>query len=399
MMHPNGRRLRVAIVADYPEEGWPSMDLVAEMLVAHLGPSAVDGIDAVRVCPPFRRRSRPLPIPKATRHNVDRLLNRFVDYPKFLRDLDRRGRFDIYHVVDQSYAQLVHALPAGRTVVNCHDLDAFRCLLRPDLEPRPAWFRALMRRVLAGLGRAGAVSCGSRTTEADVLEHRLAPADRVRMIYTGIHPEYLDPPRPSSEAEADRLVGPADPHGAPILLHVGSNIPRKRIDVLLATFAGVRRAIPGARLVKIGGEFAGDQLAMARDLGIVGAIRSVPFVADRSILAAIYRRASLVLQPSDAEGFGLPLAEAMACGAPLLVSDIPVLREIAGDAADYRPVGDLPGWVAAALALLREPIDSPGAHSARREAGRARSARYRWDSHVERLVPIYRGLADAAGPC
>ena len=140
----SSRRLRVAIVADYPEEGWPSMDLVTEMLVTHLQRGHPDEVEAVRVCPPFRQRFRSVPIPKATRRNVDRLLNRFLDYPKFLRDLDRRAPFDIYHIVDHSYAQLVHALPSGRAIVNCHDLDAFRCLIRPDLELRPAWFKALM---------------------------------------------------------------------------------------------------------------------------------------------------------------------------------------------------------------------------------------------------------------
>ena len=373
------------------------MDLVTEMLVTHLQRGHPDEVEAVRVCPPFRQRFRSVPIPKATRRNVDRLLNRFLDYPKFLRDLDRRAPFDIYHIVDHSYAQLVHALPSGRAIVNCHDLDAFRCLIRPDLELRPAWFKALMRRTVRGLDRAAAVSCGSATTEAAVLANRLASADRVHMIYTGTHPEYLLPPRPSSEAEADRLVGPIDPGGAPILLHVGSNIPRKRIDVLLGIFAGVRRTIPGARLVKIGGEFTEIQREQTRELGIDDAIKVVPFVADRTILAAIYRRAALVLQPSDAEGFGLPLAEAMACGTSLLVSDIPVLHEIAGDAAVYRGVGDLPAWIEAALTLIREPVENPNSFANRRDAGITRSLRYRWDAHVARLIPLYRQVADAAG--
>ena len=178
--------------------------------------------------------------------------------------------------------------------------------------------------------------------------------------------------------------------------------------------------MPGARLVKIGGEFNAGQMARARDLGIDGAIRVVPFVGgefdvgptgeapgqladwairvvpfigDRMVLAAIYRRSSLVLQPSEAEGFGLPLAEAMACGAPLLVSDLPVFREVAGDAAVYRPVGDVPGWVDAATAILREPRE---ASALRREAGVVRSARYRWDDHVARLVPLYREVDAAA---
>jgi glycosyltransferase involved in cell wall biosynthesis len=92
-----------------------------------------------------------------------------------------------------------------------------------------------------------------------------------------------------------------------------------------------------------------------------------------------------VLQPSEAEGFGLPLAEAMACGAPLLVSDLPVLREVAGDVAAYRAVGDVPAWVDAALSLLDE--------GARRGAGLTRSALFRWEAHAGRLVDLYRAVA------
>jgi glycosyltransferase involved in cell wall biosynthesis len=122
----------------------------------------------------------------------------------------------------------------------------------------------------------------------------------------------------------------------------------------------------------------------------------MPFFEGRRPLAALYRRAALVLQPSEAEGFGLPLAEAMACGAPLLVSDLPVLREVAGEAAAYRPVGDVPAWIGAALALLDERARRPDLALARRDAGLARSASFRWEAHAGRLAALYRDVADRA---
>src|SRR5260370_23004701 len=62
-------------------------------------------------------------------------------------------------------------------------------------------------------------------------------------------------------------------------------------------------------------------------------------------MAAAYRRASCVLLPSDSEGFGLPLLEAMACGTPVVASDLAVLREVGGGAACYSPVGDIDAWL------------------------------------------------------
>jgi len=192
------------------------------------------------------------------------------------------------------------------------------------------------------------------------------------------------------------------PEAPPVLLHVGSNIPRKRIDVLLGAFAAIRRAEPRARLLKVGGAPTPAQAAQAEALGIAGAIAVLPFFdprssGDRAVLAAVYRRAALVLQPSDAEGFGLPVAEALACGTPVLASDIAVLREVGGPVAAYAPVGDVPAWADAALALLRERRDDPDAWQARRDAGVAWAARYRWSHHVAQLVGIYRSVLDRAG--
>lgn len=389
------KKLRVAIVSDYPEEGWPSMDLVALMLRTFLGRKS-DEVEAVDVCPPYRARLARLPIPAGLARNADRLANRYLDYPRHLRALDRRERFDIYHVADHSYAQVVHALPADRVVVTCHDLDTFRCLLEPEVEPRPRWFRALTKRTLAGLSRAALVSAGSGTTEANLLRFGLVDADRLILNYTGTNPEFFEPPDPAKEAEADRLLASILGGRPPFLLHVGSNIPRKRIDVLLDTYAGVVRERPEVRLVKIGGEFTPSQRRRAEGLGVLDRIGVIPLLRDRRLLASIYRRAALVLQPSEAEGFGLPIAEAMACGAPVLASDIPVLREIGGDALVYEPVGAVSGWVGSALALLGAGQAGEPSSNPRRQIGLDRAQAYRWETHVDRLIPRYRAIADRA---
>ena len=218
------------------------------------------------------------------------------------------------------------------------------------------------------------------------------PPSRLRVVHPGTHPECTVDPDPAADAEAARLLGPADPLGPPEVLHVGTTIPRKRIDVLLATFAAIRRVHPGARLVRAGGALTPAQERQARDLGVIDAVVTLPFCS-RATLAAVYRRAALVLLPSEAEGFGLPVAEALACGAPLLASDLAVLREVGGDAPLYRPVADLPAWAEAALALLDTPRTSP-AWQARRDAGIARARRFDWSHHADQLAEIYREVLE-----
>ncbi|MBV9126296.1 MAG: glycosyltransferase family 1 protein, partial [Planctomycetes bacterium] len=118
---------RLMVLADFPEERWPSMDLCAEMLVRHLTAEQDQHFRVCRWCPPFRHRLDRLPILKKRAFNADRLINRFWDYPRALRA--RVGCFDLFHIADHSYSQLALALPPGRTGVFCYDLDAFRCLL------------------------------------------------------------------------------------------------------------------------------------------------------------------------------------------------------------------------------------------------------------------------------
>jgi glycosyltransferase involved in cell wall biosynthesis len=215
-------------------------------------------------------------------------------------------------------------------------------------------------------------------------------------VPNAVPPEYSADPDPEHDARVAGRLGPAGGRG-PELLHVGSNIPRKRIDVLLRVFAAVRRERPEARLVKVGGVFSADQATLAEELGVAGAVEHLPR-CDRPTLAAVYRRASLVLQPSEAEGFGLPVAEALASGAPVLASDLPVLREVGGEAALYAPVGDVDAWAREALGLLdARDRDAPG-WLARRAAGLQRAGRYGWDAHVARLVEIYRAVLDGSRP-
>jgi glycosyltransferase involved in cell wall biosynthesis len=391
--------IRLALICDYLEEGWASMDLVAEMVLTHLEARQGGSVAATRVCPPFRRRAERLAlgglVPVA--HKVDRLLNRMVDYPRIARRLARHGDFDLFHLVDHSYSQIVHALPPGRTIVTCHDLDTFRCLLEPACEPRPRWFRAMTRRILDGFCKAAAVACASEATRARIVAHGLHPAERLRVVYLAVHPECRPEPDAAADAAAERLLGPADPEGSPELLHVGTTIARKRIDVLLRVFAAVRRAVPGARLIKVGGVLHPDQRRLAAELGITGAITTLPRFCPRdrrarAILAALYRRAALVLQPSDAEGFGLPVAEALACGAAVLASDIPVLREVGGPCCAYRPVGAIAAWTEAALELLDQRRRDGPSWRDRRARGLAWAARYRWTTHVDQLVEIYRAV-------
>jgi glycosyltransferase involved in cell wall biosynthesis len=142
----------------------------------------------------------------------------------------------------------------------------------------------------------------------------------------------------------------------------------------------------------VGGPFTAEQRVRARDIGVIDAIHVLPFV-DRATLAAVYRRSALALLTSDREGFGLPIVEALACGTPIVASDIPVLREIGSGAVTYCPAGVPAAWVDTILRLLRERETDAAAWQTRRTAGLARAADFSWSRYTEDVVARYRSIA------
>jgi len=377
---------RVAIVADFLEEQWPSMDLVADMLTSELETLRPGGMRAAKLQPPMRWRFSRLPGLQNNRpaKNADRLLNRFRDYPGWLRDSVQK--FDVFHLADHSYSHLIGVLPPERTVVTCHDLDTFRCLVDPERDPRPAWFRAMTRRILDGFQKAAHVIAVSNATRAELLGYGLIPPERISVVPNGVHPSCSPVPDRAADAIAGRLI--AGEKDEVVVLNVGSGLGRKRLDVLLRVFAAVRTEVPGLRLVQVGG-LTSDHIELAGQLGLDRAIAHLPFL-ERAVLAAVYRRAALLLHTAEAEGFGLPLIEAMACGCPVVASDIAVLREVGGPASTYCPVADVELWKKAVAGRLSERAQDTRAWRIRSEEGLAWAARFSWAENARRSADIYQ---------
>jgi len=309
-------------------------------------------------------------------------MGRFVYYPRWLRG--QSDDYDLFHIVDHSYSQLIRKLPRGRAVVTCHDLDTFRCLLDPGADKRPGWFRAMARQILDGFEQAAHVIAVSEATRTELLRYHLALPERISVIPNGVHPSCS----PLPDGEADRQVREWIGAGnAPVLLNVGSTLARKRLDVFLRVSAAVRNEIPGVRIVRVGG-LTPELEKLAGDLDLKRSMRCLPFL-ERNFLAAVYRSATLLLHTAEAEGFGLPLIEALACGCPVVASDIPVLREVAGSAAAYCRVADVGQWRDAVVALLRERSQEPERWRLRRDGGCERAANFSWAENARLTSHVY----------
>ena len=366
------------------------MDLCAEMLLRTIHVEAAGDVTAMGIRPRFRHLAGRIPGIRrlSIACNSDRLANRLWWYPQHVSRC--ADDFDVFHVCDHSYAHLVHHLPAERTGVYCHDLDTFRCLLDPAREPRPSWFRQMSRYILDGLQRAAVVFCNSQVTREQIVAAGIVSAEQVVHAPLGISPEFtadVDDSADSVRDEVDSLL--SNSRGKPFVLHVGSCIPRKRIDVLLKVFAGVCSRLPDLHLVQIGGSWTQAQKALIRRLGIASSLSQARGVS-RSALAKLYRRASLVLQTSDAEGFGLPVIEALACGSVVVASNIPVFREVGAEAVVYCTKGEIDEWVDVVCELLREPELAPLRCRRLQQA-----SRYSWSTHTQTILSTYRNLVES----
>ncbi|HEY0788466.1 MAG TPA: glycosyltransferase family 1 protein, partial [Thermoanaerobaculia bacterium] len=273
----------------------------------------------------------------------------------------RGAALDVFHA-----PHYVVPYVGTRVVVTIHDLIHLRLAYRNPLQPRYA--RNMIRRA----GRASAaVLTVSESVRAEIEREFPSARGKIEAIPNGVLPPFGPEEGPRDET----VLADLGLARRAYFLYVGNDKPHKRLDLLAEAWRAVRPGMPDVRLALAGGASA----LGAPDGGIVFAGR----VADQD-LAALYRGALALVLPSDFEGFGLPVLEAMASGTPVICSDIPPLRELAAGAARFFERGD-----AAALARAMSSIRASDPMRLA-EAGLRRAAGFPWDRAAERTLAAYR---------
>lgn len=257
----------------------------------------------------------------------------------------RRARVDLFHA-----PHYVVPFTATPVVVTIHDLIHLHTRHRNPL--KPLYARTMLGRAVRKSMRVLTVS---EAVKRDIVGTFRCAEDHVVVAPNGIDDGF----------RADRSVCATSDY----FLFVGNDKPHKNVDALVDDFARVRAARPDLRLVLAGAPFA----RFARRDGV----ECIGFVDD---LAALYRGALAVVVPSIEEGFGLPAAEAMACGAAVITSHAAALIEVTDDAALH--ASDF------ADAMLRVAGDE----ELRRELahrGMARASRFTWRACAEKTRDVY----------
>ena len=171
--------------------------------------------------------------------------------------------------------------------------------------------------------RADLVVAVSEQTRQDLVEFYGVEPSRIRVVYQGCRPAFQAEPAPGAdEAEARRLGLPDR-----FLLCVGTVERRKNLELLVQALAG----LPEVPLLVVGREtrYAGEVRRLARRLGVEGRLRFIESASAES-LATLYRRCTVSVYPSRFEGFGIPIIEALFCGAPVVTTAGGVFPEAGG---------------------------------------------------------------------
>ena len=325
-------------------------------------------------------------------------VDQYLLFPWQMRLRMRHDAADtLYVFCDQALGPWVPLAARRPHVVHCHDLLALRSALGEVPEnPTSATGRLYQRFIRRGFARARHFVSISEHTRRDL--QRLGGVQPVtsEVVHNGLNHPYS----PTDETAARRVLELA---GLPVVrggfvLHVGGGQWYKNgvgVVSLYASYvdlcvAAGKAPLPLWMVSPPPDRAVLDVLARLPAQGKVEFCQSLA----PDVLQAAYSVASVLLFPSLAEGFGWPIAEAMACGCPVLTTGEPPMNEVGGDAAIYLPrlrgPGDLQGWSMAGAAVLLQFLQGPAAERNQRvKAGLERARMFGADAAIDAYLRLY----------
>lgn len=269
--------------------------------------------------------------------------------------------------------------------VYIHDLQSFDPR-NPAMDPPWRVYITVMTKAARRVCRH--FFANSDATRRDIVRVLGVPESRTHRVYPGLKPEFrpvTDPEKLAETRKRHGLVGP-------FILVVGTTDPKRNFPRILEAFLRLRED-PARReqLVCVGPKtdfFSGEVVANLRRHGLGEEVRFIGYVP-LDDLPALYSLAEVYLYPSLFEGFGFTPAEAMACGCPVITSNVSSLPEVVGEAG----LKVNPESVEEIRAALEDVLASPGRRAELREKGLARAQVFRWDLAAEAVRKVYLGEA------
>lgn len=313
------------------------------------------------------------------RHKLERRL--------FLGGLARRVGPRLLHLPDPPGTPIDMRQPR---IVTCHDLIPL-VLAKQYLAPVPGARTLQWLRDYARYRTARRVIAISHATRRDLIEHVGVAPDRIDVVHSGVdHQRFSAEPLPGERERVAARLG----FDGPFLLCLGASDVRKNLPLLVRAFgqSGVARDLTLVFAGQISARKRARLMRAIRDSRIEGRVLILGYIDD-ALLVALYRQCLAYVFPSSYEGFGLPILEAMACGAPTLTSSLSALAEVAGDAALTLPSLDQ-DVLAAGMARM---VSDAALRVRLRERGLEHVKSFTWQRCAQQTLACYaRALEEGA---
>jgi len=307
---------------------------------------------------------------------------------RFMHGLLTLGQIEIARISRQKKLDLIHdptgcaplLLTGARRVVTIHDVIPF---VYPETSTRLDWliYRIWLPRIVQ---RLDAIITLSEQSKRDILHYLPVKPEKITVIPAAASVRYHRMDGPQIEQALSR-------YGIrfPYILYVGAIQARKNLTRLLEAYAQVRQWSPKWKLVIVGAPHwkYGPVFEALERLQLTANVHFTGYAAE-SDLPALYNGASLFVFPSLYEGFGLPVLEAMACGAPVITSNCSSLPEVAGDAAILVNPTDT-GELAFAI---RQVLEQQDLALNMQQNGIARAQQFSWEHTATRTREVYESL-------
>jgi glycosyltransferase involved in cell wall biosynthesis len=282
---------------------------------------------------------------------------------------------DTVHYTNQHFGNI--SMCAGLPfIVTVHDLERI-CF---PFSSQDSSEEASLKKDAIAIQKAQHVIAVSENTKKDLTKYLKIPEEKITVVYNGVNHQSF---RPNV-----RSILPF-----PYILYVGSERKRKNLERLLEAFALLKKSpdFNDLKLVKVGSpgrseSFRQVTLRKVKELGLDGEVLFIDSHIADDQLSAYYSSARVLVYPSLYEGFGLPVIEAMACGCPVITSNVSSLPEVAGDAAflvNPYDVRDICGAIARLLTddRLRSEFVAKG---------KARAKTFSWKKTARKTMNLYR---------
>ena len=321
-------------------------------------------------------------------------IDQFIFFPVLVRWRLRWLRADTLFVFgDQALGPWVPLVARRPHVIHVHDFMALRSALGEVAQNPTGWagrqYQALIRRGFSGGSCFVSVSDNTRRQLSRFLPH---PPPVSEVIYNGLN--YPFRPMGTAEFTAELLPAGLVPPPQGFLLHVGGNEWYKNRQGVLSIYdAYARQTTNPLPLWMVGTEPSAALKEHALRIAPQGQVRFLSGLSNKQVCAA-YSAARLMVFPSLAEGFGWPIAEAMACGCLVLTTGEAPMTEVGGDAAFYIPSSatcDPAAWAEQAGERISEVLRlAPDASNSRRQSGFQQVAKFDAEQTLNAYEQIYR---------